>query len=391
MRQHQNTAHQQLTIITVNTPLFMSSLLTTISPASLLLPRISFLRRRFGRTFGVLKVAALSFLCAPLCLPTLRANDSNEAKALEASKSSVVLVQTGDAKNATPQGNGFYIAKNLVATSYHVVKGANKITLKNLGGNAENTKVRVKSYSVKFDVAILETEIENKTFLPLIASLPDGNEGRTIFTLRGEMYSTETKNIRQLSNGYNLIEISWRDSDKSSGSPLLNGKGQVLGINTFTLQDKVTEGIGIVVTSDVIIELKNKTGKWEPKMSDKATFAKREKKNEDITMVHYIKSEGDDFERFSLRNNTDQIIQNIKGIMIYRDTKGEILSYRFVFVPDVIPPKLVRMKEQESFEGSTQFDTRFENDTTIKPEFCILDYEVADGLSVLRENALPTR
>jgi S1-C subfamily serine protease len=58
------------------------------------------------------------------------------------SKTSIVLIVTYDS-NQTPLalGSGFYFEKNLIATNYHVIKGSNRIVIKNLGTQSKTESV----------------------------------------------------------------------------------------------------------------------------------------------------------------------------------------------------------------------------------------------------------
>lgn len=70
-------------------------------------------------------------------------------------------------------GSGFYFENNLIATNYHVIKGSNRIVIKNLGTQSKSESVKVKSYSEELDVAILEVETMNSTFLQLNTITPE--------------------------------------------------------------------------------------------------------------------------------------------------------------------------------------------------------------------------
>jgi hypothetical protein len=395
------------------------------STASLPLQRTFSPRRRSARTFAALKVAALSFLCAPLYLPPLQADDASEAKVIDAAKSSVVLWDTQttqktqkgqwSAPNATsvatiaevevgipePQdgqsfgssdvirppffGIGFYVAKNLIATRYKdTLEGDYKIILKGLDGKIKNTKVRLKSYSKDFQIAILETDAENPTFLPLTTVDTSKEAPIKIFDKNGSVVNGFVRPIGKffLANEYRVIDVPHRSSG-SEGSPVLDNKGHAIGINSVPY-GSMWIGKRFVVSSEIIAALKDKNGKWEPKTNDSNKKIALAKKYENVSMVYYHKAGlGDkNLERFSLKNNSDFVIHNISGFMIYRDNEDKILSYRPVVFRLPIPPKFTKMIEEESFLGGKYFNS---DNGTIKAEFQVLDYEIMTFFELIQQ------
>lgn len=156
-------------------------------------------------------------------------------------KESVVTILTFDVNRApVGQGSGFIVAKNRVVTNYHVVSGsASASIIFNDGSIAMVTSV-VAASGPK-DLAIVE--VETGTRLPVVL----GNEvqlkvGETIYAIgtpKGLSASLSNGLIgafRQ-NEGQFLIQITAQIAPGSSGGPLFNSQGQVVGVTTSRLKD----------------------------------------------------------------------------------------------------------------------------------------------------------
>ena len=156
------------------------------------------------------------------------------------SKDSIVLIVTYD-NNGTPigMGTGFYFRKNLIATNFHVVADAASFLIKNIGNSQKFTAAKIKSYSEKLDIAIIEIQKPSK---PLAIGKNEKNSiGDKIIVignprgLEGSVSTGIISGIRPVGD-YNIYQITAPISPGSSGGPVFNSNGEVLGIATFTIQ-----------------------------------------------------------------------------------------------------------------------------------------------------------
>jgi S1-C subfamily serine protease len=156
-------------------------------------------------------------------------------------------------------GTGFLISANgYVATSHHVIKGADSVYI-------ENEKFGLLKTSVAYsdpanDVAILR--IENKDFSP-VRNVPytiSGDEadlGEDVFTLGfpredvvfGEGSVSAVTGYRQDSNAY---QVSVPVNPGNSGGPLLNEKGELIGIISGIQTE--TSGAAFAIKSTVLLD-----------------------------------------------------------------------------------------------------------------------------------------
>ncbi|MDD2200128.1 MAG: serine protease [Bacteroidales bacterium] len=301
------------------------------------------------------------------------------------SKTSIVLIVTYDS-NQTPLalGSGFYFEKNLIATNYHVIKGSNRIVIKNLGTQSKTESVKIKSYSEELDVAILEIGTMNSTCLQLNTITPEiGDNILAIGNpkgLEGTISTGIVSGIRELSETYNLIQITSPISPGSSGGPVLDSKGNVIGISTFTLHD--SQNLNFAIPSNAILDVKSKTLKWEPQVTNISNTTK----NQSSVSLAFFEKEGSEYEEsISLKNNTNLTIKNIKGLMLYFDMNGNPISYQYLELDEILMPGMAKLKEYRSFDQNQKFSYAFGNDfykkyyTQFKVSFRLLDYVVIES------------
>ncbi len=303
------------------------------------------------------------------------------------SKPSIVLILTYDS-NQTPlaMGSGFYFEKNLIATNYHVIKGSNSIVIKNLGTLAKSENVRVKSYSEELDVAILEVGTMNSSFLPLNTISPEIGDNIIAIGnpkgLEGTISTGIVSGIRKLSEQYSLIQITSPISPGSSGGPVLDSQGRVIGISTFTLHD--SQNLNFAIPSNAIYDMKSKSTKWEPQITNVACASKN---LNSVSLAFFEKTFAEFKESISLKNNTNLTIKNIKGLMLYYDMNGNQISYNYIALEDILFPRMAKLKEYRSFDQNQNFTYAYGKDSDYNKrtsfqftvQFRLLDYEVIES------------
>ncbi|SCK01488.1 Putative serine protease HhoB precursor [uncultured Clostridium sp.] len=158
-------------------------------------------------------------------------------------------------------GSGFIINEDgYILTNYHVIKGAKEVSVT----LSDNTTVSAKvvNYDENQDVAMLKITDENVK-VPAVAELGDsdslqqGEEVIAIGTpLSADLSQTVTNGIVSALNRnvetesgvvLNLIQTNASINPGNSGGPLVNTKGQVVGINTMKMSGENTEGIGFAI------------------------------------------------------------------------------------------------------------------------------------------------
>jgi len=186
-------------------------------------------------------------------------------------KDSVVLIR-GQTAHGEVAGSGFVynyssdsFSGPIVITNYHVVQGTTSCSVTFTNGYAYSASVL--GSDVYVDLAVLSVDgapPEEFKPLPIVSSslvrvgdfvIAIGNPYELIGSMTTGIVSQLGRAIpEELAGGYsiaNVIQISAPINPGNSGGPLLNSKGQVVGV-TFAIIENST-GVGFAIPSDAIL------------------------------------------------------------------------------------------------------------------------------------------
>ena len=152
-------------------------------------------------------------------------------------KKSVFVIYTYDGKNSY-QGTGFFISKEGTAISnYHVFKGTTKgLEVIKTHNNNEFKIIDVLKYDEKLDYIIFNVNIQNDfNCQPIPISSEKSIIGEDVFAI-GNPLGLENTLSKGIISGYrennNYIQTTTEITNGSSGGPLMNMRGEVVGITT---------------------------------------------------------------------------------------------------------------------------------------------------------------
>ena len=185
-------------------------------------------------------------------------------------------------------GSGIIVGKNddnlLIATNYHVVSGADTVSVTCIDG--ETYAATVNGYDEDKDLAVVSvplSDISDDTMdqieVATIGSSDDLKVGEQVIAIGnalgyGQSVTTgivsaknrkldENGQADEDSDGTNLIQTDAAINPGNSGGALLNMKGEVVGINSAKLASTEVEGMGYAIAisdvSDVLENLMNET------------------------------------------------------------------------------------------------------------------------------------
>jgi S1-C subfamily serine protease len=173
---------------------------------------------------------------------------------------SVVLIQTD-----LGLGSGFvYDTKGHIITNEHVIDGAETIQVNFLDGHVSSaTIVGMDIYS---DIAVIKVDPETTTLRPVVlGSSSELTVGEPVAAMGNPFGLSDTLTVGIVSSlertldaigGYVIIDIIQIDAavnPGNSGGPLVNLKGQVVGVNTAIQSETGTfTGIGFAIPSDTV-------------------------------------------------------------------------------------------------------------------------------------------
>ena len=176
------------------------------------------------------------------------------------SRNSVVLIETN-----TGSGSGWvYDTLGHIITNNHVIEETNWITVTFQSGTVfPATLVGRDPYS---DMAVLKINAKDEPLYPLdIAESSELLVGETVIaignpfgldnTMTAGILSATGRQMRTINN-YAIVDVIQTDAainPGNSGGPLLNTKGEVVGMNTAIISNSNDfSGIGFAITSDTI-------------------------------------------------------------------------------------------------------------------------------------------
>jgi len=176
---------------------------------------------------------------------------------------SVVLVTVDDARGRPlGSGSGFVVDKDVVATSFHVLKGGSAGAVRLVGESATSKIAGLLSYDAANDVALLS--VPGLEAPPLTLGDSDAAViGDKIFVVSNpqDLEGTFSEGIvsgkRKLQN-VRLLQITAPISSGSSGGPVLDGHARVVGVATSSLRGG--QNLNFAITTDYVASLLRSRG-----------------------------------------------------------------------------------------------------------------------------------
>ena len=243
--------------------------------------------RIFGATLVVIAVTVGIFVSAtnkenPTAIATaettpvfLTNDEQNNISVFKSASPSVVFVTNTQLRRQRfslnvmeiPRGSGtgfIWDESGLIVTNFHVVQGANKITIE-LQSNKRYQATVVGSAPEK-DIALLKIDAPNEDLQPLPLGdstslavgrkvLAIGNPFALDTTLTVGVVSALGREIKSITNRTikNVIQTDAAINPGNSGGPLLNSNGQLVGVNTAIYSPTgASAGIGFAIPVNTV-------------------------------------------------------------------------------------------------------------------------------------------
>ncbi|MEJ7699971.1 MAG: trypsin-like peptidase domain-containing protein [Pyrinomonadaceae bacterium] len=175
-------------------------------------------------------------------------------------KPSAVAIETFDAKGATlSRGSGFFISSDKIITNRHVIEKSSRVEVHLINGK-KFTARGVLAIDGEGDLALLQVDVpaEFSTPLPIVQTVPQEGESIVVvgnpFGLEGSVTNGIVSAVREIPGYGKIIQITAPISPGSSGSPVVNMRGQVIGV--ATLQAAEGQSLNFAVPSERIAQLK---------------------------------------------------------------------------------------------------------------------------------------
>ncbi len=175
-------------------------------------------------------------------------------------KPSSVAIETFDSKgNALSRGSGFFVAPDRIVTNRHVIEKSSRVEVHLMDGKKFVVK-GVLAIDGEGDLALLQVDIPRALAIPLpiVRAVPQEGESIVVvgnpFGLEGSVSNGIVSAVREISGYGKIIQITAPISPGSSGSPVVNMYGQVIGI--ASLQAAEGQSLNFAIPSERILQLK---------------------------------------------------------------------------------------------------------------------------------------
>ncbi len=297
-------------------------------------------------------------------------------------------------------GSGAIIGDNLIVTNFHVIDGANSGYIKL---NNNDTKFNIKGYTAidkENDLVLLM--VDNVPFTGMKLNTNQVQIGDKIFVagnpqgLAGTFSDGIVSAKRKIENK-DLIQITAPISPGSSGGPVVNIAGEIIGIAVGAYTNG--QNLNFAIPSNYIKRLLNGQTEIRPISTlyrrPNLTNARSTVSVQGIEIRHIIwgrdeYAHNNDYEQiheFSVKNNTEYTIGRIHLMLLVYDNTNTMVDFaEAIFINDlsynslIIPPNMAKtVNARSSMKINSKFRASgppFRKRKIYKWELRILDYEV---------------
>jgi len=179
---------------------------------------------------------------------------------------SIVVILTYDKEGKIlGQGSGFFISHNGdIITNRHVLKGASRAEVKTAKGKVYPiTQVVAEDKEGDLIRILADIPVKDVKPLSLSSSIPEVGERIIVignpFGLERTVTDGIVSAVREISAFGKIIQITASISSGSSGSPVVNMKGEVIGVATFQIVEG--QNLNFAIPSERVAKLTQGKGK----------------------------------------------------------------------------------------------------------------------------------
>ena len=335
-----------------------------------------------------------------LLFPTLMFSQNAKEIAKKCMASTVSLVMEDDFKQPLSLGSGFIVDNGKVITNLHVIEDA-KYGYVTISG--ESKKHKIEGYLAvdkTNDLALLSVPTLVGTSIEINGNNPE--IGEKIYAignpkgLSGTISEGIISGIRTFDNE-ELIQITAPISPGSSGGPVINNNGQLIGVSVGTLD--AGQNLNFAIPTKYVTKLIQQTVTQITQLNIKSVAKKNSQSNLgkgikegleiiniewdaiDYTIPAQYRSKERELEGFSIKNNLPYEITKVKLLFILRNSQGQPID-AFEYSPyisygDYIKPFLAKYIEA-GFGSSIGRERVSKRKSGEKLEIRILDFSIKE-------------
>lgn len=186
--------------------------------------------------------------------------DSNLIEVAKAS--TVLLVMNDHNNNPFSFGSGFFVQPNTIATNYHVIDGAASGTVKLVGMPTKYAIDSILATDTDNDLALLKvSDASGIKSLTLINDSETVKIGERVLVvgnpvgLEGTLSDGIISNLSTLEHSNKRLQMTAPISPGSSGGPVLNRQGEVIGVAVGSRQALGAQNLNFAIPSNYLKKL----------------------------------------------------------------------------------------------------------------------------------------
>ena len=309
--------------------------------------------------------------------------------------STVLLVMEDANGQPLSLGSGFFVRDEKIASNLHVVEGATRGYAKLIGQKTEHEIQGITAVDSNRDLVVLKVSATGAPAL-FLGSSEAVQVGESVYAignpqgLEGTFSQGIVSSIREVGSD-ELLQITAPISPGSSGGPVLNAKGEVIGVSVATFRGG--QNLNFAIPSSYLKTLLARVGPIKPLAEAKPAKDQQSiladlggKSSESVTGTQFV---WESFVRYeftfpydgeyslSLKNDLREPIRDIYMLVVFYNSQGNPLDVTVVEYPGVIPPGLAKRISAKT-HGSVQKLTTPRRSATpsTRVEFRILDFSI---------------
>lgn len=250
--------------------------------------------------------------------------------------STVSIVAFDQLSHPLGYGSGFIFDDELIVTNVHVIEGSHSASIFINGESKKYTASGYVAIDGTNDLVILKVPGLYGTKLPLASeSLPE--IGERIYAIgnpkgfNGTFSEGIVSGIREILGNY-VLQITAPISPGSSGGPVINSLGQVIGVAFASFSSG--QNLNFTVPVKYLLNLKTKIAepillyKVKPQTQTNTSVTSSIKEGVSIRNLELCASRFDEIgTSFSIKNNLSSSITDVAILFLGYDAMGEIIDY----------------------------------------------------------------
>lgn len=322
--------------------------------------KVNILRHEIHKVFALV-LSALFLSALPF---TVLAKTAQEI-ARKAFGSTVLLVMEDSNGQPLSLGSGFFIRDGEVVSNLHVIEGAARGYVKIVGQKAKYDIEGVTAVDLERDLVVLKISGARAPRL-ILGSSDVAQVGETVYAvgnphgLEGTFSQGIISSIREV-GADKLLQITAPISPGSSGGPVLNGTGEVIGVSVATFRGG--QNLNFAIPSNYLRTLLGKAGSAKPlaqarpAQSQRSILADFGGKSTEGVIGENFTYDGTSLPTgeysFSLVNRLREPVRDIYCLVVFYDLEGKPIDVAMLRYSELIPggiAKRINGRVHESVE-----------------------------------------